>query len=279
MKSIATAFLLACIAVQVQATDFVAYGDSRSNEAVHRRIVNALCRENPELVMHVGDIWEGYSPEKWMEDIKSNPVSRALLDSNRFLVTKGNHEANVSEITNVRPAIVRNGTIHYSLTQGNCFFICAGQEPTNLQWIEAQLKSEESRKARWRIVWAHNPCYSTGQHEVDGAYPDFRALLDKYHVDLYFSGHDHTYERTHLMRDGKVVGSSRSFDLGRNPGTVYVVTGGAGAPLYTFQAAKTWSACRLSAYNYCSVKTSDSKLVFKAMGIQGGVIDEFVMTK
>ena len=33
------------------------------------------------------------------------------------------------------------------------------------------------------------------------------------------------------------------------------------------------------AYNYCSVKTSDSKLVFKAMGIQGGVIDEFVMTK
>lgn len=279
VRRILPVLLLAGAVIPGRATNFVAYGDSRSNQAVHQRVVTAFCSEKPELVLHVGDLWSDYGPARWLDALRSNPVSKALLESNRFLVTKGNHESSIEEITAIHPSLVRNQTIPYAFTQGNCFFVCAGEEPTNLGWIKAQLASEESRKARWRILWAHNPCYSTGEHRVDGAYPGLRDLLDTYHVDLYVSGHDHTYERTHLMRDGVIVGTGHAFDLARTPGTVYVITGGAGAPLYRFHKAKAWSACRLSTYHYCSVRASDSRLLFQAKGVEGNVIDQFEMTR
>lgn len=279
VRGVAVVLLAAGPCPTIRATDFVVYGDSRSNETVHRQVVNALCQERPELVLHVGDLWMGYGPKRWLDDLRSNPVSKALLESNCFLVTKGNHEASLREITDVRPSLVRNGTLPYAFVQGNCFFVCAGEEPTDLSWIEAQLASPESRNARWRILWAHNPCYSSGEHRVDGAYPGLRKLLDAYHVDLYFSGHDHLYERTYPLKAGAVATARRVFDVTRTPGTVYVVTGGAGAPLYGFHKAKAWSAARASAYHYCSVRASDDRLVFQAKDVKGQVIDQFEMTR
>jgi len=74
--------------------------------------------------------------------------------------------------------------------------IRAGGE--QLEWLEGVLFTS---KADWLIVCGHYPVFSGGEH---GSTPSLvsrvRPLLEKYGVDAYLSGHDHTLQ--HLSEGG-----------------------------------------------------------------------------
>jgi len=80
-------------------------------------------------------------------------------------------------------------------------------------WLEKQLSQS---KAQWKFAIFHFPPYS---YEED--YPEIRtkwgAVLDKYHVDMVFSGHVHYYMRSRPMYNQKPVASAAD-------GTIYVVS-------------------------------------------------------
>ena len=59
------------------------------------------------------------------------------------------------------------------------------------------------------------------------------ALLERYGVDLCFSGHVHDYERTFPILEGKV----QSYEQG---GVIYVTAAGGGGSLEDFDATNTW---------------------------------------
>lgn len=65
-----------------------------------------------------------------------------------------------------------------------------------LNWLEQTLNQSS---ADWLIVAGHYPIYSGGEH---GNTPELQAqvkpLLEKYGVDAYLCGHDHTLQ--HLER-------------------------------------------------------------------------------
>lgn len=70
---------------------------------------------------------------------------------------------------------------------------------SQLPWIEATLKNST---ADWLIVNGHYPIYSGGEHGntliLDLV---LRPMLERYNVDAYFCGHDHTMQ---YLKDGSV---------------------------------------------------------------------------
>mmetsp|Transcript_14696 Transcript_14696/g.22852 ORF Transcript_14696/g.22852 Transcript_14696/m.22852 type:complete len:164 (+) Transcript_14696:1020-1511(+) len=67
-----------------------------------------------------------------------------------------------------------------------------------LKWLEKTLNASTSD---WLVVAGHYPVFSGGEH---GNTPELqeqvKPLLEKYRVDFYLCGHDHTLQ--HLRSDG-----------------------------------------------------------------------------
>ncbi len=96
---------------------------------------------------------------------------------------------------------------YYSFKQGDVFFLtwdASGNivDPKQIAWAEASLASEVAQSAKVRIVVGHLPLYAiTFGREFPGEYLDraeeLRALMEKYRVHTYISGHDHAYYPAH----------------------------------------------------------------------------------
>lgn len=83
-----------------------------------------------------------------------------------------------------------------------------------LQWLAADLQAAEARRVRATLAWMHDGPFSMGYHGGNAtAARELVPLLERHHVSLLVSGHDHNYER------------------GRRGTLNYVVTGGGGAEL------------------------------------------------
>ena len=118
----------------------------------------------------------------------------------------------------------------------------------------------------WRFVFFHHPPYSSSTHGSDSNVCNtLGPVFQTYHVSLVFAGHDHDYERTWPMLNGAV---STICD----GGVVYVVTGGAGAPLYS-AGASYFTAYSSSRYHFTRVQVAGCKLTLQAIDTNGNVFD------
>jgi hypothetical protein len=71
-------------------------------------------------------------------------------------------------------------------------------------WLEATLRASAARGSDWRIVVGHHPIFSSGEHgDTPELVEELLPLLDRYGVDMYLSGHDHTMQ--HLQHRGSGV--------------------------------------------------------------------------
>ena len=254
---------------------FVVYGDSRSNPDQHQKVVDAFAAVNPDLVIATGDLWDGYDSTRWASIINKNANIAALLRDNRFLVSRGNHET-VGELLGFQPTLVRDGAERYAFTYGNSFFVSMGMDPAaDTAYLEQQLKSSAAQQASYRFVFSHYPIYSAGPHGGSGD-ATIEGLCDKYAVAIYFCGHDHLYERSHQMRGGVAV--NKGNDLRVADGSVYVVTGGGGAPLYdTGKIPSTHYT--LKVLHFVDVVASAASLTVTARKTDGAAIDTFTVTR
>jgi len=92
---------------------------------------------------------------------------------------------------------------YYTYVAGPARFIAIdteGWSEEQLSWLEKVLKdSQDEPGVRWRIVYGHHPMYSSGHHanerRIGVLRKVFVPLFQKYHVDLYIAGHDHSLER------------------------------------------------------------------------------------
>jgi hypothetical protein len=74
--------------------------------------------------------------------------------------------------------------------------------PEQMEWAEAALASEKAQSARLRIAIGHLPLYAVavGRNELGEVLlqaDQKRALLEKYNVHTYISGHHHAYYPAH----------------------------------------------------------------------------------
>jgi hypothetical protein len=256
---------------------FAVYGDTRTGSAMHQSVVDQIAKQNPQLVIHSGDLWDGYTPATFTSILTKNANIGNLLNTGLYVVSRGNHET-VADFLAFRPSLARGNTTElFSYTAGNSFFVVLGMDPTKAAaFLEGELKKPEATAARWRFVQSHYPIYSGGTTHGARGIPTIEKLCDTYHVAVYWSGHDHIYERSHQVYGGQVVDTGD--DLSATKGTVYVVSGGGGAPLYGV-APITTTHFQTSTNNYVDVLASPTTLTIKAYKVDGSAIDSYVISQ
>eukprot|EP01060_Flectonema_neradi_P040332 TRINITY_DN914_c0_g3_i1.p1 TRINITY_DN914_c0_g3~~TRINITY_DN914_c0_g3_i1.p1 ORF type:complete len:451 (+),score=104.87 TRINITY_DN914_c0_g3_i1:47-1399(+) len=104
-----------------------------------------------------------------------------------------------------------------------------GTDGEYLAWLEADLKAADAaRKAgtgrKWIVAGGHRP-------QGDGL--KTKALFDKYNVDLYVSGHAHTYARSYKSCSPPACNTA----LNSTATTTYTFCGGAGSDETNFTSA------------------------------------------
>src|SRR3954468_3243935 len=135
-------------------------------------------------------------------------------------------------------------------TAGNTSY-AAGTAPYN--WTSAAIDGARNLSIPWVVVGMHVPCWSQGEYNcsVD---PDLRALLLNKHVDLVLSGHEHLYQRSKQLAQGRTgcatipVGSydadcvvDSDSDLVAGAGTVWETVGTGGQALRPVTTSDTES--------------------------------------
>ena len=179
-----------------------------------------------------------------------------------------------------------------------------------VQWIKKDLAAFNNIKRGWVIAYWHHPPYTMGSHNSDKEgdlvkiRENFIRILERYGVDLILCGHSHLYERSRLMHNhfgleatynmaqhavskssGLYNGSSNSCpyikDTATNQGTVYVVSGSAGA-MGRRQDTYPHDAMYYS-YNELGgasmVEVTENRLDLKWLSSDGQIRDHFVMMK
>ncbi len=96
---------------------------------------------------------------------------------------------------------------YYTFKYGDVFFLAwdgsSSHIPADkLAWVEKTLASEAAQGAKMRILLGHLPLYSVAvgrdePGEVMENAPQLQAMLEKYNVHTYISGHHHAYYPAH----------------------------------------------------------------------------------
>jgi predicted phosphodiesterase len=207
---------------------FVVYGDTRAGNRTHAKIVSAMLQEPLDFVISTGDMVQRGSDEAdWQRFFK---VTAELLASVPYYPVAGNHDMGkagdeqrrMSEIFALWPGPPERPAwgSWYSFTISGVHFVMLDsnsyEHEEQLAWVEADLKAARAAGARAIFAAVHDGPYSRGLHKGNRfAEEHYAPLLRQYGVNLLFAGHDHLYQR------------------GEVEGLAYVVSGGAGAPLYS----------------------------------------------
>jgi len=97
-------------------------------------------------------------------------------------------------------------------------------------------------------------------------------LYDKYHVDIVWNGHIHSYERTWPIHRNTATTSDK--------GTVYMVTGGGGGGLETPGPFRPFFQNNVKrGHHYCMAYINGDTLEFKAFDLEGRLFDSMKLEK
>jgi hypothetical protein len=198
---------------------FVAFGDSGTGNSDQHAVYSQMRTVPYDFMVHMGDVGYGSGTSA---ELQQNffDVYADTLQSFPVFPSSGNHEYNSADAMPYRMAfdLPTNGgpgneERWYSFDWGDAHFVALDTErigDVQARWLDADLAAS---KAPWKIVYGHRPPYSSGDHGSDGNFRKyFNPILEKHHVQLVLTGHDHHYERTKPMN-----------------GVTYFVSGGGGA--------------------------------------------------
>jgi 3',5'-cyclic AMP phosphodiesterase CpdA len=130
-----------------------------------------------------------------------------------------------------------NGYLTYSFGFGNFFAIAidsnVASDTTQLAWVTGQLDGLDRARYRHVVAFFHHPILTSGPHGgANTVEPPSAAMRDlyeplfrKHQVRMTLTGHDHLFD--HWIERYTDGGQSYRLD--------HVVTGGGGAPIYTYR--------------------------------------------
>jgi hypothetical protein len=242
------------------------------------KVMDGIAQDRPDFVLGAGDLTYANESDNGPDaaDAWANDIMRYYSTWAPLLPTPGNHEyLRGDSIGNYKGRFVlplqqpgqgapgRSSGDYYSFTYGPLHVVALPEHYIDMKagsrfqhWLDADLRQAAANPAvKWRVAFGHRPFYSSGRrHGGDHKYVKWvRPVLEKYHVDIVFSGHEHTYERTLPMLNG-VPRSKAPKAWTQGVGTAYVVTGGGGAPIYNdFGPAQPWDAVRRKGHEHVRV--------------------------
>lgn len=177
---------------------------------VFLRAVTKLNLVQPEFIMSVGDLIEGYSedPGAWALEWSEfeNKLARLQMP---FFFCPGNHDISNLPMSNEWKR--KFGRSYYEFRYQDCLFVVLNTEdepkkdreyffkPEQRAWLKQTL--ENNKDVRWTFVFMHKPVWSITKFKLPEHTPatlgwdDIEASLQgrKYTV---FAGHNHVYFKT-----------------------------------------------------------------------------------
>jgi acid phosphatase type 7 len=283
---------------------FLIFGDSQSgipDKPVYgpwQTTVHNAYAANPgaKFLVNVGDLVEiGEDPAHWRAWFAA---AKGVIDTIPEMAVEGNHETYISGHWDTRkpslwraqfqlpqngPAILKGQV--YSYDYGPVHFVVldsqeAEESPTcgdvlaaQKTWLAADLAASQ---ATWKIVFFHKPPYYLKASRTNEAIKAaFCPILDKYHADLVFNGHDHAVARTYAInRD--------TFQAKPSQGTIYYATGRSGNKVYPDLSQKYWDTVFFDPQDqpdYLVVTVAGPQLTVKTVKQDNTLVDTFVIDK
>lgn len=247
---------------------FLVYGDSRTDPAAHAGIVQGMLKTPSDFLVGTGDlVARGDDPRDW--DIFFT-IERKLLADRCLFSAIGNHEL---------IGIGREGRIPFldyfstGVDSGeprlydtfrwsnSRFFVLSAMEDwtgPERDWLARELEKAESEEGLdHRFAVLHIGPWTSGPHGPNKRMHEagIPELLRKHRVELVFSGHDHLYER------------------GEVDGLKYMVSGGAGAPLYRVKHHLSTTEKVESTHHWVEVSVDGPTVRTRAVRLDGSLIE------
>lgn len=247
---------------------FQVYGDNRNDHVAHAAVVGAMRARPASFAVHTGDmVAAGNNPADWATFFR---VEGSMLRDRCVFACVGNHELVGGPAAFMRyfhPDRLEPGTLAYSTRWGNSRFFLLNAFSTLRQgkeraWLEGALLAADTEEGIvHRFLVLHQGPASSGPHGPGAHFDEgLSSLLRRHHITMIFAGHDHLYER------------------GERDGLRYIISGGAGAPLYAVKAEKSPpTQAAESAHHFVEVQIEGAKVVTRALRKDGSLMDRCVI--
>jgi len=309
---------------------FIVYGDTRgrrdgvSEQYEHSLVVDGMIRAinaaasgpSPiKFILQSGDaVVNGGNAAQWNVSFVGL-INRLTVDGGiPYFLAPGNHDVTSAAELDApgRQVALRNylnavsqlippdgaarrlsGYPVFAFGYGNTFVLGfdsnIAEDSTQFAWVRSQLEGLDRRRYQHVVAFFHHPPFSSGPHggpTIERPTAVIRArympLFRKHNVDLVFTGHEHLFEHW-VERYRGADGKPRRMDQ--------IVSGGGGAPLYTYQgepnlreylAAGREDSVRLqhlvkpgvtageSAYHFVIVHVDGPKVAVSVVGVDWG---------
>lgn len=263
---------------------FAVISDTQGNPAVSGKLAQHAWGYRPNFLMHPGDLVStGTNDSHWTKHFFAS--MDPLISRVAMFPVLGNHEQNADNYYNYMS--LPDPEYYYNFEYGNAEFFMldtnknVGPDSEQYRWLDDALGKSN---ATWKIVCHHHPPYSSDENDYgnlwktnkstrgDKRVRQLTTLYDKHNVDIVWSGHIHSYERTWCLREDQVVKEGR--------GSIYMVTGGGGGGLETpgpFRPAFQNNVRR--GHHYCIVAVNGGVFEFKAFDLENRLFDYFKLEK
>ena len=242
---------------------FLIFGDSGQGTPAQRAMASVMGQLNFSFAIVVGDVIYDGGYETEFDPHYFAPY-KGLIDHFPFFPVVGNHDLVADRGETFKQNFFHpQGNLYYDFHWGDTHFIALNStysdDPAQRAWLDQTLAGST---ARWKIVYFHHPPYNSG---IYGNNPyvqqDFVPILEKYHVDVVFTGHAHDYERTFPINQ-----------------ITYFVTGGGGGGL-TPVGKSDFTAYAESRYHLLLAEMTADTLTIKAIDLNGAVFDSVAISK
>lgn len=251
---------------------FIAYGDTRGQadgsepqiehgKVVERIIAEVKARSSTgfpvRFIVQTGDgVNAGSNADHW--NVSYSPLIDRLLRETRvpYFLMAGNHDVTGRAVDDPqRQPGLRNtlsvmskiyppdgsprrlsGYPTFAFGYGNVFVLGLDSnisgDQTQLDWTARQLESLDRARYRHVIAVFHHPVFSSGPHggpivetQTEAFRRIYMPLFRKHRVRMILAGHDHLFD--HFIERYSDTAGAHRMDL--------IVSGGGGAPIYTYR--------------------------------------------
>jgi len=249
-------------------------GDSRGRYDIWGQALAAMDAKDVDFYLFGGDLIDlGPMQDQWDEWFDA---TGDLLTGKALVPAHGNHEFFASHYFASFSLPGNEQWFHHKY--GNLVVLSLNDTVTDLthistvqpEYIEEVFADSD---ADWRFAYHHQSPYTTNTtHSSNLNIRDsWVPQYEKHGVQAVLNGHNHTYERSVPIKAGVQV------DPGEGP--IYVVSGGAGAPLYSNHNADWFNVVANPIEHYMIIDVTATEAVFTAYDLAGNAIDTFTVPR
>lgn len=180
---------------------------------------------------------------------------------------------------------------NYYFTYKNALFIILNSNNDNIEEHKEFINKvvEENKDLKWRIVSFHHDIYGSGPHSEEEDVIKFRnnivPVLEENNIDLVLNGHDHTYCRSYILRNGEkdIKYDTEDTEVYNPNGIVYITAASStGSKYYELSGeVPSYLAFRAEVQEtmITNVEVKNDTLEIKTINDSYKIIDDFKIIK